>query len=205
MSNSSRRWLKEHFTDQYVKKSWQDGYRARSVYKLIELNDAHHLIRAGDKVVDLGAAPGSWSQYAREKVGEQGRVFALDRLAIEPIRGVEVIQGDFTDNKVYELLKQRLQGQWVDVVVSDMAPNMSGIKDVDRIQSSYLVDCVIEFIKHHMRRGGRCVYKAFQGPDFEQQIRQMRSMFEEVYVKKPSASRSRSSELYVVAKNCKIV
>lgn len=200
-SKSSQRWLKEFFDDPYVKKAQQEGYRARAVYKLLEINDKEHLFKHGMSVVDLGAAPGSWSQLAADLVGPRGRVVALDILPMDPLPRVEVIHGDFREEAVLAQLLAALDGQPVDLVMSDMAPNISGIRTVDLPRAMYLVELALELCRTVLRPGGDFVVKVFQGPGFDEFMREVRKSFAKVAIRKPAASRPRSKEVYVVARN----
>jgi len=200
-SKSSSRWLKEHFDDPYVKRAQQEGYRARAVYKLAEINDKERLFRHGMTVVDLGAAPGSWSQLAADLVGPRGRVVALDILPMDPLPRVEVIHGDFRDEAVLQQLLAALHGHPVDLVMSDMAPNISGIRTVDLPRAMYLVELALELCRTVLKPGGDFVVKVFQGPGFDEFMREVRKSFAKVAIRKPAASRPRSKEVYVVARN----
>ncbi|PCK08762.1 MAG: 23S rRNA (uridine(2552)-2'-O)-methyltransferase RlmE [Alteromonadaceae bacterium] len=199
-SKSSNQWLQEHFNDSYVKKSQQDGLRSRASYKLIELGKKDRLFRAGQCVVDLGSAPGGWSQVAARSVGDQGRVVASDILSMDAIAGVEFIQGDFTEEKVFEQLLSCLADGGADLVISDMAPNLSGIADIDQPQAMYLVELALDMAFKVLKPGGGFVCKVFQGEGFDGLLRQCRSTFSKVMVRKPDASRARSKEMYFVAK-----
>ena len=200
-SKSSRRWLSEHFDDPYVKLAQQKGMRSRSAFKLLELQDKYQLIRPGMVVVDLGAAPGGWCQLAQPLVGEKGRVIGLDILAMEPIHGVLLIEGDFTEDEALHELEDALGGHSVDLVLSDMAPNMSGMATIDQAKAMYLAELALEFVRSHLKPGGDFVVKLFQGEDFDTYVREARSLFEKVQVRKPKASRSRSREVYLLARN----
>lgn len=202
-SKSSNRWLQEHFSDQYVKQSQADGYRSRASYKLIELNKKDRLFRKGMSVVDLGAAPGGWTQVAVELIGEQGKVVASDILYIDPIAGVEFVQGDFTDEDVYERLLSALGGNSVDLVISDMAPNMSGIAAVDQPASMYLLELALDFAEKTLVQSGAFVCKIFHGEGFDDYLKACRARFKSVVIRKPDASRARSKETYLVAKGFK--
>ncbi|GMG86385.1 23S rRNA (uridine(2552)-2'-O)-methyltransferase RlmE [Biformimicrobium ophioploci] len=202
-SKSSHRWLREHFNDQYVKQSQKEGYRSRASYKLVELNDKDKLIRPGMTVVDLGAAPGGWSQVAAELVGHKGRVIASDILEMDPLAGVEFVQGDFTEEAVLTRLLELLGDDLADLVISDMAPNMSGIRDVDQPASMYLVELAVDMARQVLRPGGNFVAKVFQGEGFDELFRDLRTTFNSVVTRKPGASRPRSREVYVVAKGFK--
>ncbi|WP_075187671.1 23S rRNA (uridine(2552)-2'-O)-methyltransferase RlmE [Teredinibacter haidensis] len=202
-SKSSQRWLTEHFSDQYVKASQKDGYRSRASYKLIELNERDKLIRPGMTVVDLGAAPGGWSQVAVQGVGDKGSVLASDILPMDSIAGVTFIEGDFTEENVLNQLLDAMGGAKADLVISDMAPNMSGIDAVDLPKSMYLVELALEMSFEVLRPGGSFVSKVFQGEGFVEFFQNCRSKFQKVVTRKPGASRPRSREVYVVAKGYK--
>lgn len=198
-SKSSKRWLSEHFDDHYVKMAQQQGLRSRSAFKLMELQEKHELIKAGMTVVDLGSAPGGWCQVAQPLVGPSGRVIGLDILEMEPLHGVEFIRGDFTEDKPLRELERILGDRPVDLVLSDMAPNMSGMAAIDQAKAMYLAELALEFVKGHLKPGGDYVVKLFQGTDFDGYVREVRSLFEKVQVRKPKASRPRSREVYLLA------
>jgi len=200
-SKSSNRWLSEHFDDHYVKMAQQQGLRSRSAFKLLELQDKYQLIKPGMIVVDLGAAPGGWCQVVGPLVGETGKVLALDILEMEPIHGVEIIQGDFTEDGPLQALEAALGGRAVDLVLSDLAPNMSGMATIDQPKAMYLAELALEFVKDHLKPGGNYVVKLFQGTDFDVYVRQVRSLFKKVQVRKPKASRPRSREVYLLARD----
>jgi 23S rRNA (uridine2552-2'-O)-methyltransferase len=199
-SKSSKRWLAEHFDDPYVKQAQQQGLRSRSAFKLQELQEKYQLIKPGMTVVDLGAAPGGWCQVAQPLVRPHGKVIALDLLDMEPLPGVEFIHGDFTEEQPLVQLEQALGGNRVDLVMSDMAPNMSGMAAVDQARAMYLAELALEFVKSHLKPGGDFVVKLFQGSDFDSFVRQVRSLFKKVQVIKPKASRPRSKEVYLLAR-----
>jgi len=200
-SRSSGRWLREHFADDYVKRARREGYRSRAVYKLKEIQERDRLLRPGMTVVDLGAAPGGWSQLASEYVGPKGRVVALDLLPMDPLPGVEFLQGDFHDDAVLEQLLDRLADCPVDLVTSDMAPNISGIKAVDQPRGMYLAELALEFATRVLRPGGDFLSKVFQGEGFDEFLQDLRQRFASVATRKPQSSRSRSPELYLLARN----
>lgn len=202
-SKSSGRWLDEHFNDQYVKKSQQDGYRSRASYKLLELHDKDKLIKPGMSVLDLGSAPGGWSQVAVELVGKKGRVVASDILPMEPIAGVDFVQGDFTELEVYEQIIDVLGEDKVDLVISDMAPNMSGVSAVDQPKAMYLVELSVDMADQILAPGGALVAKVFHGDGFDELLKTARSKFNKVQIRKPDASRARSKEQYLVASGFK--
>lgn len=198
-SKSSDRWLREHFSDPLVQKAKKEGYRSRASYKLIELDDKDHFIRAGSTVLDLGAAPGGWSQVAADRVGSNGLVIASDILEMDSLGGVDFIQGDFTEDEVYQRIIDALKGEKSDLVISDMAPNMSGNKAVDQPRSMYLAELAIDMAFQVLKPGGTFVTKLFMGEDFDQYIKDAKGRFRRVVTRKPSASRPRSNEVYMVA------
>lgn len=200
-SKSSARWLREHFTDEYVKRAQEEGYRSRAAYKLLEIQEKDRLLRPGLTVVDLGAAPGGWSQFAARLVGGQGAVIALDVLPMEPLAGVEFIQGDFRETEVLERLMAMLNGRPVDLVISDMAPNTSGIKAVDQPRGMYLAELALDFAGQCLRSGGDLLVKVFQGEGFDPFLKSLRAGFATVAPRKPKASRARSAERYLLARN----
>lgn len=203
-SKSSRRWLAEHFDDPYVKAARQQGLRARAAFKLMELNDKYHLFNKDMRVVDLGSAPGSWAQAAQRSLGRNGKIIALDILPMEPLEGVTFIQGDFTEDEPLALLVEALGGQNVDLVLSDMAPNMSGMGAVDQPRAMYLAELALAFAQDWLEPGGNFVVKVFHGEGFDDFLRQSRSMFEKVQVCKPAASRPRSREVYILGQRRKL-
>lgn len=198
--SSSKAWLKEHRDDPYVQQAQRDGYRSRACYKLLELQERDRLIRPGMTVVDLGSAPGGWSQVAAELVGHRGHVVASDILVMDNLAGVEFIQGDFTDDAVFEQILAAIADTPVDVVVSDMAPNMSGMTAVDQPRSMYLVELALDMASRVLAPGGSFVAKVFQGEGFDALIRDCRDQYGKVLTRKPRASRPRSREVYLVAK-----
>lgn len=202
-SKSSNRWLDEHVNDPYVKKAQIDGYRARAAYKLIELNDKDKLIRPGALVVDLGSAPGSWSQIAGRLVGVKGRVVASDILLMDSLEHVDFIQGDFTEESVFNQIMEKLGDRKADVVISDMAPNISGVDAVDQSSSIYLVELALDMARRVLKPKGDFVAKVFQGEGSDDYIKDVKTSFEKVMIRKPNASRPRSREVYVVAKGFK--
>ncbi|MDG3064045.1 RlmE family RNA methyltransferase [Thauera mechernichensis] len=199
-NKTSRAWVHDHVNDPYVQRAQADGYRARAAYKLLEIDERDHLLRPGAVVVDLGAAPGSWCQVAVKRCGPKARVFALDLLPMEPVAGVDFILGDFTEDSVLELLEARLEGARVDVVLSDMAPNLSGVATVDQARSIHLCELALDFAARHLKPGGQFVVKVFQGEGFMDFRKQMEGAFALVQVRKPKASRDRSAEVYLVGK-----
>lgn len=197
-SRSSGRWLSEHFSDEYVKQAQAQGYRSRAVFKLKELDEKDKLFKPGMVVVDLGAAPGGWSQYAAEHIGKRGVIIALDLLPVEPLPGVTFFQGDFREESVLKTLMDHLAGREVDLVMSDMAPNMSGNRNVDQARGMHLAELALETAKDILRPGGTFVTKLFQGPDVDDYVQASRALFTKVSMRKPKASRDRSPEVYLV-------
>ena len=204
-SKSSGRWLKEHFDDQYVKRSKDDGYRSRACYKLMEVNDKDHLLKSGMTVVDLGAAPGGWSQVAAEIVGDSGRVVASDILEMAPLGGVTFVQGDFTEDSVFEEILSAIGDEPVDIVISDMAPNMSGNASSDQPAAMYLVELALDMARQILKPNGNFLVKVFQGEGFDPYLADMRSSFKSVVTRKPDSSRARSREVYLLGKGFKDV
>lgn len=203
-SKSSSRWLKEHFEDEYVKRAQREGWRSRAVYKLEELDQKYRLMKPGMTVVDLGAAPGGWSQYTAKTLGAQGRIVALDILPIEALPGVDFIEGDFRDESVLAHLKDLLGDRPIDLVMSDMAPNISGMDAVDQPRAMYLVELAVDFARELLRPGGTFVCKVFQGEGFDALLQSLRQDYAKVTVRKPKASRARSREVYLVASDRKL-
>jgi len=197
-SKSSGQWLKEHEDDRYVKLARQAGYRSRASYKLLEINEKYALLHPGTVVVDLGAAPGGWLQVAVNIVGDRGKVVGLDLLEIEPVAGASFIQGDFTENEPLEELLAELEDRPVDLVLSDMAPNLSGMSDIDQPKSMYLIELALEFSDTVLKKGGCLVAKCFEGAGIESLRNEFRQRFDRVSNFKPKASRDRSREIYVI-------
>jgi 23S rRNA (uridine2552-2'-O)-methyltransferase len=191
--------MKEHFDDRYVQQSWKDGYRSRASYKLLELDERDKLLRPGMAVIDLGAAPGGWSQVAAEKVGTEGLVIASDILEMDALAGVSFIQGDFTEEQVLATILGELGERRVDLVLSDMAPNMSGMAAIDQPQSMYLVELALDLAKQTLSPGGHFLAKVFQGEGFDDYLWDLRGSFRKVVTRKPEASRARSREVYLLA------
>ena len=200
-SKSSQRWLKEHFSDPYVKKAQAEGMRSRAAYKLEELVERDRLLKPGMVVVDLGAAPGGWSQWVRQALGDSGRVVALDIREMPTLAGVEFLHGDFREDAVLSALEATLDGARVDLVLSDMAPNKSGMDAVDQPRMMHLAELAMEFADNHLRPGGTFLIKLFQGVGFDQYVRDLRRRYEKVSIRKPAASRKRSPEVYALAQN----
>ncbi len=202
-SKSSNDWMDEHFNDHYVMKAKEEGYRSRACYKLMELDDKDKLIKPGMTVVDLGSAPGGWSQVAAKRVGDHGLVVASDILPMDGIAGVTFLQGDFTEESVFDELMTIIGKRPVDLVISDMAPNMSGMSAVDQPGSMYLVELALDMARQVLKPGGNYAAKVFQGEGFDEYLKDMRSSFQKVVTRKPESSRARSREVYLVAKGFK--
>jgi 23S rRNA (uridine2552-2'-O)-methyltransferase len=204
-TKSSARWLAEHAADPYVKRAHEEGWRSRAAFKLEEIQRTDRILRPGMTIVDLGAAPGGWSQFAARTLAGKGRVIALDVLEMPALPGVEFIQGDFTDEDVLARLQAALGGEKVDLVMSDMAPNMMGIADVDHDRSMHLVELAVDFAARELRPGGDLLMKVFQGREFQPLIARLRRDFESVKLRKPKSSRARSAEVYVLARGYRLV
>lgn len=198
-SASSGRWLKEHFDDKYANEARRKGLRSRAIFKIEEIQNKDKLLKPGMTVVDLGAAPGGWSQFAAKVVGDDGQVIACDLLPMDPISGVSFLQGDFRDEAVLEALLERIQPEMVDVVMSDMAPNMAGNLSVDQPRAMYLVELALDMCRQTLAPGGSFVVKVFQGEGFDQYVKEVREAFRVVKIRKPDSSRARSREVFVVA------
>jgi len=190
--------MREHLDDHYVQRAWKDGYRSRASYKLLEIQEKDKLIKPGMRVLDLGATPGSWSQVATQRLKGQGRIIALDLLEMEPIKGVEFIQGDFREEAILRQLENSLQGKQVDLVIADMAPNMSGITIVDQAGAAYLTELALEFSRDWLKPSGNFLVKVFIGAGFDEILASMRGLFDKVVTRKPKASRGRSNEVYLL-------
>ena len=202
-SKSSRRWLDEHVNDPYVKQAQKDGYRSRASYKLIELNEKDKLIRPGMLIMDLGSAPGGWSQVAGRLVGDKGRVLATDILPMDSLENVDFIQGDFTEEAVLNHILSSLNGVRPDLVISDMSPNITGIDAADQAASMYLVELALDLVRQVLKPKGAFVAKIFQGAGSDDYLKAVRTSFEKVVIRKPEASRPRSREVYMVGKGFK--
>ncbi|MDV3254031.1 MAG: 23S rRNA (uridine(2552)-2'-O)-methyltransferase RlmE [Lysobacter sp.] len=198
-SKSSQRWLKEHHSDPFVKKARAEGMRSRAVYKLEELVARDRLLKPGMVVVDLGAAPGGWSQWVRQELGDSGRVVALDILEMPPLAGVEFLHGDFREDAVLSRLEASLGGKPVDLVLSDMAPNKSGVDAVDMPRAMYLSELAMDFADRHLKVDGAFLIKLFQGVGFDEYVKELRRRYAKVSIRKPAASRKRSPEVYALA------
>ncbi|HEY8158307.1 MAG TPA: 23S rRNA (uridine(2552)-2'-O)-methyltransferase RlmE [Methylobacter sp.] len=202
-SKSSSRWMQEHFSDEYVKMAQAQGYRSRAVFKLKEIQEKDQLIRPGMNIIDLGAAPGGWSQFARPIIGKKNKIIALDILPMDPIEGVDFIQGDFREQAVLDQLYAVLDGAPVNLVMSDMAPNMSGNKGVDQPSAIYLGELALETAKTVLTKDGVFLVKLFHGAGFDEFFREVQQSFAKVVIRKPKASRPRSNEVYILAKGFK--
>jgi len=199
LTTSSARWMQEHFDDEYVKKAQRLGLRSRAVFKLEEINNKDKLLKPGMKVVDLGAAPGGWSEYAAKAVGENGQVVACDILTMDPLAGVDFLQGDFREDAVLDALLTKIGGQNIDVVMSDMAANMTGNESADSARSMYLVELALDMCNQVLKKNGAFVVKVFQGEGFEPFMKEVKQAFKIVKTRKPASSRARSREVYIVA------
>lgn len=195
---TSKAWMQEHLTDEFVKRAQREGYRARSAYKLMEIDGKDKLFKPGMTVVDLGATPGSWSQVVVQRLHGKGRVIALDLLEMQPLSGVEFLQGDFREEDVLKKLEEMLAGKKIDLVIADMAPNMSGINLVDQASVAYLAELALEFSLKWLKPEGNFLVKVFVGTGFDDIVRNMKQSFEKVVTRKPKASRDRSSEIYLL-------
>ena len=203
-SKSSSRWMQEHFADEYVRLAQKQGYRSRAIYKLEEIQQKDQLIKPGMVVVDLGAAPGGWCQLAVKHVGRKGRVIALDILPMDAMDGVEIITGDFREQIVLDQLLSILDGREVDLVLSDMAPNISGMSAVDQPRAMYLCELAVDFCGQVLKPGGDFLVKAFQGEGYDELVKRIRQQFKQVKFRKPKASRPRSKEIYILARDHKV-
>lgn len=195
-SKSSGAWLKRHVDDHYVKAAQKAGYRSRAAFKLLEIQEKDRILKPNQLIVDLGAAPGGWTQIASQLIGSKGRIVALDRLPMDSFPNVDVITGDFTEQETLDAVITQLGSEHVDVVLSDMAPNLSGNRSIDQPQAMLLVELAIEFAKDMLKPGGVLLVKVFQGTGFDEMLKTMRSLFDKVVVRKPGASRSSSREQY---------
>jgi len=203
-TRTSNAWLREHVNDPYVQRAKAEGYRSRASFKLMEIDDRDHLIRSGEVVVDLGATPGGWSQVAAKRMKAKGRVIALDLLEMDPLHGVDFIQGDFREESVLKKLETMLAGEKVGLVLSDMAPNMSGILLSDQARVMHLAELGLEFSRNWLKPEGAFLVKVFQGYGFDDFVREMRQIFRTVSSRKPDASRDRSAEVYLLGKGLKV-
>jgi 23S rRNA (uridine2552-2'-O)-methyltransferase len=199
-SKSSDAWLREHHDDKYVLQARRDGYRSRAVYKLIEIQQKDQVLKPGQFVVDLGAAPGGWSEYAAQFIGRKGRLIAVDLLPIDPIAGAEIIKGDFTEVEILDQILNLCKGQKIDLVLSDMAPNLSGMDSVDQPKSMYLAELALELARDNLAENGQFVSKLFQGEGFDSYKKSLHQVFNSVKMRKPDASRPRSREIYAICR-----
>jgi 23S rRNA (uridine2552-2'-O)-methyltransferase len=197
-SKSSKQWLDRHFDDEYVRRAQKEGWRSRAAFKLIELNQKYHFLKPGLSVVDLGAAPGGWSQVLSRLLGDEGKAFALDILPMDALPGVSFIQGDFCEDAVLEQLLEQLGEEKVDLILSDMAPNMSGQKHTDQARAMYLADLALDFVQQRLKPKGMFIIKLFHGAEFDQYVKTLRDTFQKVIIKKPNASRAESKEVYAL-------
>jgi 23S rRNA (uridine2552-2'-O)-methyltransferase len=202
-TKSSSEWLRRHVNDPYVKQAQLDGYRSRSAYKLIELNEKDRLIKPGMRILDLGSAPGGWSQVAGKLVGRKGRVLATDILPMYPIDNVDFVQGDFNDDAVVAQLLEWLEGGKFDLIISDIAPNLSGIDSADQAGSMYFLELALDTVRKTLKPGATFAAKMFQGSGSDEYVKELRKSFEKVVIRKPAASRAQSREVYIVAKGFK--
>ncbi|MDX1697506.1 MAG: 23S rRNA (uridine(2552)-2'-O)-methyltransferase RlmE [Thiohalobacterales bacterium] len=202
-SKSSHKWLRTHFDDEFVKRAQREGYRSRAVYKLAEIQAKDHILRPGMTIIDLGAAPGGWAQYAAARLKGRGRLIALDILPMRALPGVEFVQGDFREDEVLDSIMEKLGEGRADLVMSDMAPNISGMGAVDQPRSMYLVELAVELADKVLRDGGTLLCKVFQGEGFDELLRELRKKYSKVLIRKPKASRPRSREVYVLARGRK--
>lgn len=200
-SKSSNQWLKNHFDDFYVKLAQQQGYRSRAVYKLLEINERDKIFRPGMTVIDLGAAPGGWSQLAQKLIGNKGRIIAIDILPMEPLAGVQILQRDFREEIVVQELLTLLGEEKADLVISDIAPNISGMNSIDQPRAMYLVELAFDMAHKVLRREGDFLVKVFQGEGFDEFLREIKKFFRKVIIRKPKASRPQSREVYVLARS----
>jgi len=202
-NSSSKSWLKEHFDDPYVKMSQQEGVRSRAVYKLKEMDEKDNLLKPGLNIVDLGAAPGGWSEFAAKKIAGKGNIIATDILPMDYLDGVSFFQGDFREDEVLQSILNQLENNPVDLVLSDMAPNISGVDSIDQPASMYLVELALDFAEQTLSKNGRFLVKVFQGSGFEEYLKLVRNTFKQVKIRKPKASRARSREVYILAEGLK--
>ena len=197
-ANNSKNWIKGHVKDPFVIQAQKDGYRSRAAYKLIEIDKKYKIIKSGITAVDLGAAPGGWSQVLTKKIGLKGKVVGIDLLEVAPIKGIDFIQGDFMQEEILNEMVDKLENKPIDLVISDMAPNISGIKMVDQQKAIYLNELAFDFASKHLKQNGCFLVKSFVGKDFEEFVKNLRSCFKKVYKIKPDSSRSRSAEIFLL-------
>lgn len=199
-NKSIKAWVHQHINDSYVNQAQKAGYRSRAAYKLLEIDAQDNIFHNAVTVVDLGCAPGSWSQVSLHKVGGNGRVIGVDLLGMQPLANLNFIQGDFTEQATLDKLLVSIEHRKVDLVISDMAPNLSGVKGVDQARGAYLIELVLDFAKGYLKTNGHCVMKVFHGSEFDNLVKLARTMFTQVIIRKPEASRSKSSETYLLCK-----
>ena len=197
-ANNSKNWIKDHVKDPFVIQAQKDGYRSRAAYKLIEIDKKYKIIKSGITAVDLGAAPGGWSQVLTKKIGLKGMVIGIDLLEVAPIKGIDFIQGDFMQEEILNEMVDKLENKPIDLVISDMAPNISGIKMVDQQKAIYLNELAFDFASKHLKQNGCFLVKSFVGKDFEEFVKDLKSCFKKVYKIKPDSSRSRSAEIFLL-------
>lgn len=202
-NKTNRAWVNQHITDPYVISAARDKYRSRAAYKLLEIDSDYKIFAGVKTAVDLGCSPGSWSQVLVQKIGANGKVIGVDLLPTEPMNGLDFILGDFTENDILDKIIQSLDNQLVDLVLSDMSPNLSGIKVVDQARSAYLIELVLDFAKNHLKQAGDCIMKVFHGCEFDAIIRDARALFSQVIIHKPRSSRDASSEVYIICRKMK--
>ncbi|NCV54168.1 MAG: RlmE family RNA methyltransferase [Betaproteobacteria bacterium] len=197
-TRTKKNWIKEHLSDEFVKRAQKDGFRSRAAYKFIEMNDKYHLIRSNDRIVDLGSAPGSWSQAASSLITDRGKIFAIDLLPMDDVKNTTFIQGDFRELSILQKLEELLENTAIDLVISDMAPNISGIKSRDQAMINDLNDLSLEFALDWLKPKGHFMVKTFMGSGFEDYVKRLRSLFNKVKIEKPDSSRDRSAEFFLI-------
>ncbi len=197
-TRTKKNWIKEHLSDEFVKRAQKDGFRSRAAYKFIEMNDKYHLIRSNDRIVDLGSAPGSWSQAASSLITDRGKIFAIDLLPMDNVKNTTFIQGDFRELSILQKLEELLENTAIDLVISDMAPNISGIKSRDQAMINDLNDLSLEFALDWLKPKGHFMVKTFMGSGFEDYVKRLRSLFNKVKIEKPDSSRNRSAEFFLI-------
>lgn len=197
-TRTKKNWIKEHLSDEFVKRAQKDGFRSRAAYKFIEMNDKYHLIRSNDRIVDLGSAPGSWSQAASSLITDRGKIFAIDLLPMDDVKNTTFIQGDFRELSILQKLEELLENTAIDLVISDMAPNISGIKSRDQAMMNDLNDLSLEFALDWLKPKGHFMVKTFMGSGFEDYVKRLRSLFNKVKIEKPDSSRDRSAEFFLI-------
>ena len=197
-TRTKKNWIKEHLSDEFVKRAQKDGFRSRAAYKFIEMDDKYHLIRSNDRIVDLGSAPGSWSQAASSLITDRGKIFAIDLLPMDDVKNTTFIQGDFRELSILQKLEELLENTAIDLVISDMAPNISGIKSRDQAMINDLNDLSLEFALDWLKPKGHFMVKTFMGSGFEDYVKRLRSLFNKVKIEKPDSSRDRSAEFFLI-------